>query len=83
MYAVETRAEATRCLDAFLGECRESSVPELRRLAKPISRWRNEILAHHTTGASNGPTEAVKLVVKKVIRVSVNRPSRPALRIAS
>ena len=70
MYAAQTRAEAARCLDAFVAECRESAVPELHRLAKTVSRWRHEILAHHTTGASNGPTEAVNLVVKKVIRVA-------------
>jgi transposase len=70
MYAADTRAEAARCLDAFLAECRESAVSELHRLAKTVCRWRHEILAHHTTGASNGPTEAVNLVVKKVIRVA-------------
>ena len=70
MYAAETRADATRCLEEFAAECRESAVPELHRLAKTVSRWRHEILAHHTTGASNGPTEAVNLVVKKVIRVA-------------
>ncbi len=31
---------------------------------------RGEILAHHATGASNGPTEAVNLIVKKVVRVA-------------
>lgn len=70
MYAAETSAEAARRLDAFLVECRDSAVPELHRLAKTVSRWRKEILAHHSTGASNGPTEAVNLVVKKVIRVA-------------
>ena len=35
-----------------------------------MTRWRTEILAHHTTDASNGPTEAVNLVVKKVVRVA-------------
>ncbi len=70
MYAAETRDEAGRCLDAFLTECRESAVPELHRLARTVSHWRPEILAHHATGASNGPTEAVNLVVKKVVRVA-------------
>ena len=70
MYGAGTRADAVRCLDAFLAECRDSTVSELHRLAKTISRWRKEILAHHTTNASNGPTEAVNLVVKKVIRVA-------------
>lgn len=70
MYAAQTSAEAARCLDAFLAECRDSTVPELHRLAKTVSRWRKEIVAHHSTGASNGRTEAVILVVKKVVRVA-------------
>jgi transposase len=49
---------------------RPRRVPELSRLARTAGRWRTEILAHHTTGASNGPTEAVNLVVKKVVRVA-------------
>jgi transposase len=70
MYAADSRAEAARRLDTFIIECRGSTVPELHRLARTISRWRTEILAHHSTGASNGATEAVNLVVKKVIRVA-------------
>ena len=37
-------------------------------LGKTLRSWRAEILAHHTTGASNGPTEGLNLCVKKVKR---------------
>ena len=70
MYAAETPAVATLRFDTFIRECTDSAVPELHRLARTAMRWRTEILAHHTTGASNGPTEAVNLVVKKVLRVA-------------
>ncbi|MFN2503321.1 MAG: transposase [Acidimicrobiales bacterium] len=70
MYGADTLAEAERLLDAFVAECNGSSAPELHRLARTIFRWRIEILAHHSTDASNGPTEAVNLVVKKVVRVA-------------
>ena len=40
----------------------------MRTLAKALIRWRAEIVAHHTTGASNGPTEAVNLTIKAVKR---------------
>jgi len=70
MYAAANIAEAVACFDAFVDECRASAVPELHRLARTAVRWRAEILAHHSTGASNGPTEAVNLVVKKVLRVA-------------
>ena len=33
-----------------------------------LARWRTEILAHHTTGASNKPTEGLNLLIKKVKR---------------
>jgi transposase len=45
-------------------------VPELSRLARTMRAWEAEILAFHATnGCSNGPTEAVNLLVKKVKRV--------------
>jgi len=45
-------------------------VAELSRLARTVKAWETEILAWHATGGcSNGPTEAVNLLVKKVKRV--------------
>ncbi len=69
-YAADTPAEAARRFDEFVAECRSSSAPELHRLARTMVRWRREILAHHTTGASNGPTEAANLLLRKVVRVA-------------
>jgi transposase len=45
-------------------------VDEILTLGRTLKRWRREILANHMTGASNGPTEAMNLLVKKVKRVS-------------
>lgn len=70
MYAAADAKAAEGLLDAFIAECKASAVSELHRLARTVARWRVEILAHHSTGASNGPTEAVNLVVKKVVRVA-------------
>jgi len=51
-------------------------VPELHRLGRTIAAWQDQLLAYFTTaGASNGPTEAVNLLIKRIKRVSVNRPS--------
>jgi transposase len=45
-------------------------VAELSRLAGTVRAWEAEILAFHSTGGcSNGPTEAVNLLIKKVKRV--------------
>jgi transposase len=43
---------------------------ELSRLARTVRAWQTEILAWHLTGGcSNGPTEAINLLIKKVKRV--------------
>jgi hypothetical protein len=38
-------------------------------VARTLKRWRGQILAWHTTGASNGPTEGLNSITKKVKRV--------------
>lgn len=60
---------AAERLDEAIAWCSEAeSGPELRRLAKTLRRWKKEILAHHSTGASNGPVEAANLLIKQVKR---------------
>jgi hypothetical protein len=45
-------------------------VAELSRLARTVRAWEAELLAFHvTSGCSNGATEAVNLLIKKVKRV--------------
>jgi transposase len=49
--------------------CIDSGVPELRRLARTLTTWRTEFLAYFTTcRISNGPTEAVNLLINKILR---------------
>ena len=55
-------------LDKAIEGCRLDAVGEIRSLGGTLARWRAEILAHHRTGASNGPTEGLNLLVKKVKR---------------
>ena len=54
----------------------ESCPPEIRQLGRTIIRWHAQITAWHEVRVSNGPTEAVNNLIKRVKRVSVNRPSR-------
>jgi len=64
-----TATDAPAVLDDAIAWCREPEAgPELRTLAKTLQHWRAEILAHHTTGASNGPVEAANLLIKQVKR---------------
>ena len=56
-------------LDNAIAWCTDPEASsELTTLAKTLTRWRDEILNHHTTGASNGKTEAANLTIKSVKR---------------
>ncbi len=68
VYLAETRKDAAVLLDKAIAGCLTDEVPEIRSLGATLKRWRTEILAHHSTGASNGPTEGLNLCVKKVKR---------------
>lgn len=68
VYLTEDPDDAKTLLDKAIAGCTTDEVEEIRTLAKTLKSWRTEILAHHHTGASNGPTEGLNLCVKKVKR---------------
>jgi transposase len=68
VYLADNPTDAAVLLDKTIAGCAADDVPEIIALGKTLSRWRPEILAHHDTGASNGPTEGLNLCVKKVKR---------------
>lgn len=70
VYIAPGLAAAKRKLIVFFQHAADANVPELTRLARTIDRWRDEVLAYHSTGgASNGPTEAVNLLIEKIRRI--------------
>jgi transposase len=70
VYAAGDLADARTALERFYRWSDGVGVAELSRLARTVRAWEAEILAFHTTeGCSNGPTEAVNLLIKKVKRV--------------
>ena len=61
--------------DVFLGDLIEDmtdpSMPvEVRSLAGTLRRWRAQIIAWHTARVSNGPTEALNNLIKRIKRVA-------------
>jgi hypothetical protein len=46
-------------LDKAIAGCLDGEVAGIRALGRNLDSWRTEILAHHDTGASNGPTEGL------------------------
>jgi transposase len=70
LYRNTDPARAAAAFYRWLAFCADSEVPELHRLARTLDSWRDELLARFTAAdVSNGPTEAVNLLIKKIKRV--------------
>ena len=64
------RQHAERRLLRWFTVVAEHEIPELLRLARTMDVWRAELLAYFDTGGvSNGPTEAVNGLIKKIKRI--------------
>lgn len=61
---------ASGWIDALTEDLADHQAPELRGMARTLRRWRGHILAWHTTGASNGITEGLNALIKKVKRLA-------------
>ena len=49
---------------------RPSNPPEVRQVGRTLYRWRTQIANWHWSMVSNGPTEAVNNLMKRVKRVA-------------
>ncbi len=65
VYLATNRAQAELLLDKAIKGCQVDPVAEVGSLGRTLKSWRKEILAHHDTGAFNGPTEGLNLCIKK------------------
>jgi transposase len=70
LYREPDRDRAERRLLRWFTTVAEHEIPELLRLARTLDVWREELLAYFDTGGvSNGPTEAVNGLIKKIKRI--------------
>lgn len=69
VYAADTYHHATVALDEFLDWADQVDVPELTTLAGTIRHWKAKVLAYHHRRLSNGRTEAMNLLIKKIKRL--------------
>jgi len=70
VYGAHDPTQARNRLFTCYTVCADAGLPELARLARTISAWQDQLLAYFTTGrASNGPTEAVNLLIERIKRV--------------
>jgi transposase len=58
-------------VDEIIRDSADREMPlEVHRLGRTIKRWPDQIVAWHRSHVSNGPTEAVNNLVKRVKRVA-------------
>jgi len=57
--------------------------PEVRSLGRTLTRWRLEIAAWHDCHFTNGPTEAMNNLIKRIKRVAFGFTSFRNYRIRS
>ena len=70
LYREPDRTDAERRLLRWFTDVAEHEIPELLRLARTLDAWREELLAYFDTGGvSNGPTEAINGLIKKIKRI--------------
>jgi transposase len=69
VYLTDNAADAAGLLQQAIAYCEVSHVEEVRRLGRTLAAWAAEIIAHHRTGASAGPTEAMNLLIEKLRRI--------------
>ena len=71
LYGHQDQATALRWIDALADDLTDKvRPPEVRSLGRTLSRWRQEITAWHRCHFTNGPTEAMNNLVKRVKRVA-------------
>jgi transposase len=81
VYLTDDPAAAEFLVDKAIEGCRLDVVSEVRSLGRALGRWRTEIVNHHRSGASNGPTEGLNLLIKKVKRAGHGFRSFPNYRL--
>lgn len=75
---------ATEWIDQLIVDMADKTWPtEVRSLGRTLARWRHEIIAWHHAHFTNGPTEAMNNLIKRVKRVAFGFTSFRNYRIRS
>jgi transposase len=71
LYDVPTYALAQTFIDELIRDMADESWPiEVRSLGRTLKRWRDQIIAWHKLHITNGPTESMNNLAKRVKRVA-------------
>ena len=71
LYDIDCPALAGEYLTELAGDLQDADCPpELRRLGRTLDRWHTAIVNRHRAHVTNGPTEAINNLIKRVKRVA-------------
>ena len=69
-YRTQDPAEAKRILSELHGHCRRREMPpEIQKLGRTIRDWFDKICNFHLARVSNGPTESLNNLIKRIKRI--------------
>jgi transposase len=69
-YATWNPLEARRLLEELQGHCLKRAMPpEIQKLGRTIRHWFDKLCNYHLARVSNGPTEALNNLIKRIKRV--------------
>lgn len=69
-YEQDTVADAETYLDELIDDSNDKDhPPEVRSLGRTLRTWRDQILAWHQAQVSNGPTESINNLIKRIKRI--------------
>jgi transposase len=69
-YRTRDPDEARRLLEELKGHClRRAMPPEVQKLGRTIREWFDKIVNYHLARVSNGPTEALNNLIKRIKRI--------------
>ena len=70
LYDITDPTLAATYLDELVADMADDDMPEeVRSLSGTLSRWRDQILAWHTAFVTNGPTESMNNLIKRIKRI--------------
>jgi transposase len=69
-YRTRDPGEARRLLEELQGHCLKKAMPpEVQRLGRTIRKWFDKLCNYHLAKVSNGPTEALNNLIKRIKRI--------------
>jgi transposase len=70
IYDIDDHTLAVAFVDRLAADLQDQSVPpEINQLGRTIGRWATQITNWHRSGLTNGPTEAINNLVKRIKRI--------------